>query len=313
MTNPNWGLLGQNNALASFQSGLEMGQRHREGRERREHQNALLQFQQQRFQAEQQKQRRADLPLMERLLDGIADEATYQQRKAVAGQYGIDVSQLPPNFDPAWVQQQRETVKLLQDPEKMQAFSTYGKIAMDEGLRPGTPQFTARVTGLHKADQVKTIPFVPGGGVAGYNAATGETHTIVAPNTGGYAAGSSVQGGDLRDGATATNPQTGEKIIFRNGQWQPASQGGAGGNVSSNFQRDVRGLPGETVTSTFRSTSHNARVGGVKNSYHLTGQARDSVPPPGMSMSEYARRLKALNPHLDVINEGDHVHMEPRG
>jgi hypothetical protein len=54
-------------------------------------------------------------------------------------------------------------------------------------------------------------------------------------------------------------------------------------------------------------------VGGVTNSYHLTGRARDSVPPPGMGMAEYARRLKALNPKYDVINEGDHVHIEPRG
>lgn len=27
--------------------------------------------------------------------------------------------------------------------------------------------------------------------------------------------------GGIRDGATATNPQTGERIIYRNGQWQP--------------------------------------------------------------------------------------------
>lgn len=75
---------------------------------------------------------------------------------------------------------------------------------------------------------------------------------------------------------------------------------------------NARGIPGETVTSTRRSPARNRAVGGVPNSYHLTGQARDSVPPPGMSMNEYHRRLKAANPHLDVINEGDHIHMEPR-
>lgn len=74
-----------------------------------------------------------------------------------------------------------------------------------------------------------------------------------------------------------------------------------------------RGIEGETVTSTRRSPAHNKAVGGVPNSYHLTGRARDSVPPPGMSMNEYARRLQALNPGLEVINEGNHVHMEPRG
>jgi uncharacterized protein YcbK (DUF882 family) len=71
-------------------------------------------------------------------------------------------------------------------------------------------------------------------------------------------------------------------------------------------------LPGERVTSTTRSAARNKAVGGVANSYHLTGQARDSVPPAGMSMAAYAAELARLNPHLEVINEGDHVHMEPR-
>ncbi len=79
-----------------------------------------------------------------------------------------------------------------------------------------------------------------------------------------------------------------------------------------------RGIEGERVSSTFRNSQHNARVGGVQNSFHMrrdrqgNAMARDSVPPPGMSMEEYAQRLRRLNPHLEVINEGDHVHMEPR-
>lgn len=62
-----------------------------------------------------------------------------------------------------------------------------------------------------------------------------------------------------------------------------------------------------------RSAARNKAVGGVPNSYHLIGQARDSVPPPGMSMAEYHAQLKRMNPGMDVINEGDHVHIEPRG
>lgn len=79
------------------------------------------------------------------------------------------------------------------------------------------------------------------------------------------------------------------------------------------------GLPGERITSTYRDPARNRRVGGVANSYHMrrdaqgNAMARDSVPPPGMSMAAYAAQLRRLNPHLDVINEGDHVHMEPRG
>lgn len=80
-----------------------------------------------------------------------------------------------------------------------------------------------------------------------------------------------------------------------------------------------RGISGEHVTSTYRTPAHNREVGGVPNSFHTRRysdgrpMARDSVPPAGMSMGEYARRLKAQNPNLDVINEGDHVHMEPKG
>jgi hypothetical protein len=73
------------------------------------------------------------------------------------------------------------------------------------------------------------------------------------------------------------------------------------------------------ITSTYRTPEHNRRVGGVEDSFHtrrgLRGEplAVDSVPPRGMSMAEYHRRLKAANPGYDVINEGDHVHIEPRG
>ena len=73
------------------------------------------------------------------------------------------------------------------------------------------------------------------------------------------------------------------------------------------------GIPGERITSTRRSAGRNKAVGGVANSYHLSGRARDSVPPKGMGMAEYYRRLKAANPNLDVINEGDHIHLEPKG
>jgi hypothetical protein len=79
-----------------------------------------------------------------------------------------------------------------------------------------------------------------------------------------------------------------------------------------------RGVDGERITSTYRTPQRNREVGGVVNSYHTRRDsqgnplARDSVPPRGMSMADYHRRLQAANPHLQVINEGDHVHMEPR-
>lgn len=80
-----------------------------------------------------------------------------------------------------------------------------------------------------------------------------------------------------------------------------------------------RGINTKGVTSTYRTPKHNAEVGGVPNSYHTRRGVRgeplaiDSVPPAGMTMAGYAARLRQLNPNYDVINEGDHVHIEPKG
>lgn len=79
------------------------------------------------------------------------------------------------------------------------------------------------------------------------------------------------------------------------------------------------GIPGERVTSTYRTPEHNREVGGVPNSWHTRkgpdGRplAIDSVPPAGMTLASYAANLRRLNPNLDVILERDHVHREPRG
>lgn len=70
-------------------------------------------------------------------------------------------------------------------------------------------------------------------------------------------------------------------------------------------------VPGIVVTSGLRSAEHNKAVGGVSNSYHLTDQARDFVPPKGMPMGLLQAKLKKALPGFDVINEGTHVHVEP--
>jgi len=129
------------------------------------------------------------------------------------------------------------------------------------------------------------------------------------------------------DGTTTLVPVgVGGPMAGQSGSTPPATlppdfdfgEGGPTQPASETFSAGFRGLPGETVTSTFRTPAHNREVGGVPNSFHTrrdgrgNPMARDSVPPPGMGMAEYYRQLKAANPHLEVINEGDHVHMEPR-
>lgn len=61
----------------------------------------------------------------------------------------------------------------------------------------------------------------------------GNPRVVIAPNDGSRPTGAPVQSGGVQEGATATNPQTGERIIYRNGQWQP--MGDAGSNASGGF------------------------------------------------------------------------------
>lgn len=128
-----------------------------------------------------------DLGTVAKLLEGVTDEATYQQRLGMAKNMGIDTSKAPANFDPKWVSDTSAMFKLLTT--KPEAMSTYGKAAMDAGFQPGTPGFQEFVLGQIRADAIKTIPYVPGGGVATFNPQTGQANVIVQPNYGQGPAG----------------------------------------------------------------------------------------------------------------------------
>lgn len=75
--------------------------------------------------------------------------------------------------------------------------------------------------------------------------------------------------------------------------------------------QDVTTATGGMITSAQRTPAHNAAVGGVPNSYHLTGQAYDVAPPAGMSMADFTAKTQAAFPGLKVLNEGSHVHIQP--
>lgn len=72
----------------------------------------------------------------------------------------------------------------------------------------------------------------------------------------------------------------------------------------------LAGQFGLTPTSILRSPQHNADVGGVPNSFHLTGQAADWVVPPSQK-PQFVAQAKQMG--YQVIDEGDHVHIEPPG
>lgn len=92
------------------------------------------------------------------------------------------------------------------------------------------------------------------------------------------------------------------------GSASPATNGAFGPQIE---QSVASFIPGVTVTSRQRDPAKNAAVGGVPNSFHKTDNARDFVPPRGMSTAQLTSALKQRLPGFDVIDEQDHVHVEP--
>ena len=63
------------------------------------------------------------------------------------------------------------------------------------------------------------------------------------------------------------------------------------------------------VTSTFRTKARNRQVGGVPNSWHLSGRAVDIARAPGVSHSQIAAAYRAAGYKLiESLDEGDHSH-----
>ena len=103
----------------------------------------------------------AGLQKVGQLLEGVSDEATYQRTLSMAQQNGIDISRVPQNYDPQWVEGQKGFIKKLQDPKAQEALSTAGKVAADMGFKPGTPEHAQKTIEVWQAGEAK--PYVVGG------------------------------------------------------------------------------------------------------------------------------------------------------
>ena len=63
------------------------------------------------------------------------------------------------------------------------------------------------------------------------------------------------------------------------------------------------------VTSTYRSPAHNRRVGGVRNSFHLSGRAIDIARRRGVTHGQIAAAYRNAGYYLiESLDEGDHSH-----
>lgn len=64
-----------------------------------------------------------------------------------------------------------------------------------------------------------------------------------------------------------------------------------------------------TVTSIHRTVERNRLVGGVPNSYHLSGRAIDVARKPGVTHAQIAATLRSAGYNLvESLDEGDHSH-----
>ena len=89
--------------------------------------------------------------------------------------------------------------------------------------------------------------------------------------------------------------------------------GPRGGALGPSIEQAAQQLsPGVVVSGRARTPARNAEVDGVRDSYHLTDNARDLQPGKGQTLTGLYNSLAPLKAQgFDVIKEGDHVHIEP--
>jgi hypothetical protein len=81
-----------------------------------------------------------------------------------------------------------------------------------------------------------------------------------------------------------------------------------GGRININAAASLGSHWGR-VTSTWRSRERNRRVGGVRNSFHLSGRAIDIARRPGVSHGQIAAAFRNAGYRLiESLDEGDHSH-----
>ena len=109
---------------------------------------------------------------------------------------------------------------------------------------------------------------------------------------------------------TVGGPKVVTPIVQEGTATAPSAAPARQGNVPASLLSAARiGSQLGRVTSMRRSVEHNRRVGGVRNSYHLSGRAIDIARRAGVSHGQIAAALRSAGYRLiESLDEGDHSH-----
>lgn len=203
----NWGLAQNYDVGGAVMQGMELGRKQRAETETRNalaslvqnpnDTNALgalaqydpataMQFQERnaKVQQEQQVKQSGDMKTLRQLLYTAKDNP--QQAFSAAQAMGMDLTGVPNPMDPnfqTWLNDQIFIVDALEKPGGQEALSAAGKMAVDMGFKPGTPEFNAKVGEIFKTQSIKMIAYGPDGGVATYDPGTGSSTQVVVPQS----------------------------------------------------------------------------------------------------------------------------------
>ena len=139
--------------------------------------------------------------------------AMQEQRQMQQRQQQMEQQRQASRSDWLWQQQWKKD-----NPDPKQP-TEYERIVAASGLPPEKQIELLQQYAQNRANPVQGVPFTDEEGNSGLQ--------FIRPN----ATNSATPG--IQDGSTATNPKTGEKVVYRNGAWQPL--GGGDSNVTSGF------------------------------------------------------------------------------
>jgi len=195
------------------------------------------------------------------------------------------------------------------------------------GAAPGAPEsgFSQAMSAANSVAKIAALAMkLNRGGRTGYaNGGVGDEEELNYPTQkGGIPSPTPVEAKELPAPGAYSALSPAEKVAFNArmdaqlnaaGNNREAPQGGAAFSevqpppaqrLNSYINQAKNVVPGLVVTSGYRTPEHNTRVGGVRNSAHLTHDAFDVAPIKGMTLEQQASAIMKGIPGAKTLVEG---------